>query len=186
VSDFPQQDEARISLFRAAASLRSDEVALAVLEPLLRTQFLGIPPPASADVEKQQIIDSGNDNSGNDEEEQSYDPDYTPASTPKLPLAKQAEVAQMIGDTMNRLGRLSDAVAYYESARRMESAPAVRKTLLHKIAEAKTVLRIQQRNTARQPRLHEPLEQDRAVRPQLLARGSPARKAPAAQGGVKP
>ncbi len=180
IIDFPRRDEARVPLFQAASAANSNEYALGVLEPLLQTQFL-LSDIAVAGGEEEQIVSSGSEDEESDEEASA------PATAAlKLSRAQQAEVAQMIGDTMNRLGRLSDAVAYYESARRMESAPAVRKTLLHKIAGAKTVLRIQQRNTARQPRLHEPLEQDRAVRPQLLARGSPARKAPAAQGGVKP
>jgi cytochrome c-type biogenesis protein CcmH/NrfG len=92
----------------------------------------------------------------------------------------------MLGDTMSRLNRLDDAVAYYDSARRLESSPAVRKVLLSKIAGAKATLRIQRQNAARQPLLHEALEQDRVVRPQLLARSSPASKAAAPQAGVKP
>ncbi|MGA7077673.1 MAG: hypothetical protein WBY61_03060, partial [Terriglobales bacterium] len=39
--DFPRRNEARVPLFLAAASLRSDEFALAILDPLLQMQFLG-------------------------------------------------------------------------------------------------------------------------------------------------
>jgi hypothetical protein len=46
-------------------------------------------------------------------------------------------------------------------------------------------VRIQQQNGARQPLLHEALEQDRVVRPKLMARVMPASKAAAARGGVK-
>jgi hypothetical protein len=91
----------------------------------------------------------------------------------------------MIGDTMVRLDRIADAVSYYESAWKLESAPAVRKQLSRKIADAKASLRIQQQNAARQPILHEPLEQDRLVRPQLIARVTPALKTTTSKGGVK-
>jgi len=92
----------------------------------------------------------------------------------------------MIGDTMSRLNRLAEAVSYYETARQLENSPPIRKTLLRKIADAKAALRIERQNAARQPLLHEALEQDRVVRPQLLARVTPASKAAPAKGGVKP
>jgi hypothetical protein len=76
-------------------------------------------------------------------------------------------------------------VAYYDTARRAESSPATRKVLLRKIADAKAMLRIQRQNATRQPLLHEALEQDRVVHPQLLARLTPASKSTAPQ-GAKP
>jgi hypothetical protein len=86
---------------------------------------------------------------------------------------------------MIRLNRVADAVSYYQTARQLEATPAIRKTLYRKIADAKASLRIQQQNAARQPILHEPLEQDRVVRPQLIARVTPAPKATTSKGGVK-
>ena len=180
VIDFPRRDEARVPLFQAAAAANFNEYALGIMEPLFQTQFLRND-VAAAGSEEEQIISSGYD------EEQSDDEANAPASAAvKLSRAQQAQVAQMIGDTMSRLNRLADAVAYYDSARRVESSPAVRKALLRKITDTKSALRIQHQNAARQPLLHEVLEQDRVVRPQLLARVTPAPKAAAAQGGVKP
>jgi hypothetical protein len=91
----------------------------------------------------------------------------------------------MIGDAMGRLGRFADALSYYQTARRSEISPAVRKTLKRKIADTRTVLRMQYQNAGRQPLLHEALEQDRVVRPRLVARATPAPKAAAAKGGVQ-
>jgi hypothetical protein len=91
----------------------------------------------------------------------------------------------MIGDTMIRLNRLADAVSYYQTARQLETAAADRKTIYRKITDAKASLRIQQQNAARQPILHEPLEQDRVVRPQLIARVTPVPKAKTSKGGMK-
>ena len=179
VIDFPSRDDARVPLFQAAAAVNSNEYALGVLEPLFQTQFLR---NANAEVggEEEQIISSGSE-----EEEGDDEPNALASPAGKLSRAQQAEVAQMIADTMSRLNRLSDAVSYYESARRMESSPAVRKVLLRKIVDTKGALRVQQQNAARQPLLHEALEQDRVVRPQLLTRATAAPKATAAKGDVK-
>jgi hypothetical protein len=95
-------------------------------------------------------------------------------------------VAQMVGETMARLNRLQEAVSYFEIARRSQTSPAVRKDLAHRIADLKATLRIQHRNAARQPLLHEALEQDRIVRPRLLARAAPVPKTVTMKGGVKP
>jgi len=180
VIDFPRRDEVRIPLFQAAATAQSNEFALGVMEPLFQTQFSRtyVPEGGAAGAEEEQIISSG-------EEEDASDESSTPATAANLSRTQQAQVAQMIGDTMVRLSRFAEAVSYYQTARRLESAPTIRKTLYRKIADAKASLRVQQQNAARQPILHEPLEQDRVVRPQLIARVTPAPKAAASKGGVK-
>jgi hypothetical protein len=177
--DFPRRDEARVPLFQAAAAANANEYAVGVMEPLFQAQFLRSPAAVTGnDNEEEQIASS-------EEEDSANDADAPASAAMKLSRAQQAEVAQMLGDTMSRLNRLDDAVAYYESARRVESSPAIRQVLLRKIAEAKATLRIQHQNAARQPLLHEPLEQDRVVRPQL-ARSNPAPRGAAVQAGVKP
>jgi hypothetical protein len=135
-------------------------------------------PEGGAAGAEEQIISSG-------DEEDASDESSAPATAAKLSRAQQAQVAQMIGDTMIRLNRLADAVSYYQTARQLETAAAIRKALYRKIADAKASLLIQQQNAARQPILHEPLEQDRVVRPQLIARVTPAPKAATSKGGVK-
>ena len=180
VVDFPRRDEARVPLFEAAtAAANLDEFALAIMEPLFQTQFLRNDPSGTSD-EEERIAGSGYE-----DEETDDSPNVPTTPSLKLSRAQQAQVAQMIGDTMVRLSRLADAVAYYESARRIENTPAIRKNLLRKIADARGTLRIQQQNAARQPLLHEALEQDRVVRPRLVARVTTASKATATRGGVK-
>ena len=138
-----------------------------------------MPKGTASNEEDEQITGAGS-------EEDTSDESTAPATASgKVSRAQQAQVAQMIGDTMVRLNRIADAVSYYQSARQLESAPAVRKQLSRKIASAKASLRIQQQNAARQPILHEPLEQDRLVRPQLIARVTPAPKTATSKGGVK-
>jgi tetratricopeptide (TPR) repeat protein len=178
IIDFPRRDEARVPLFEAARSVESNEYALGVLEPMF--QFLRNYAPEAAN-EEEQIISSGEE-----EEESAEESNASATAAVKLSRAQQAQVAQMVGDTMSRLNRLADALSYYQTARQLENSPAIRKTLLRKIADAKAALRIERQNAVRQPLLHEALEQDRVVRPQLLARVTPASKAAPAKGGVKP
>jgi predicted Zn-dependent protease len=178
IIDFPRRDEARIPLFQAATAAQSDEYALGILEPLFQSQFLRNPESESAN-EEEQIVSSDED------EETAEEPNTAATPVLKLTRAEQAQIAHMIGDTMARLERLSEAALYYQTARSLETAPAVRRTLLRKLTEVRAALRIQRRNAARQPLLHEPLEQDRVVRPRLLVRATPAPKAAPAKGGVK-
>ncbi len=189
VIDFPRRDEARVPLFQAAASMQSDEFAIGVLGPLLHSQFLGSTARSTPDFEEEQIISSG---VGSDDEAgtEGDDSNIPVTPSPRLSRAQQAQVAQMIGETMARLNRLPDAVSYFEIARRSQTSPAARKDLARKITDLKAALRIQHQNAARQPLLHEALEQDRIVRPRLLARAAPAPKAISktvtTKGGVKP
>ncbi len=177
VIDFPRRDEARIPLFQAAVSAQSNEFAVGVLEPLFQMQFLRNN-TAGASSEEEEIVSAESD------EEVNNDASSMPAAAAlKLSRTQQAQVARMIGDTMTRLNRLSDAVSYFDAARRLESSPATRRELTRKLADLRATLRIQNQNAARQPLLHEALEQDRVVRPRLLARVA-APKAAAAKGGV--
>jgi hypothetical protein len=114
-----------------------------------------------------------------------------PVPSLKLSRAQQAQLAQTIGETMARLNRGSDAVSYFEIARQAQTSPAVRKDLAHRVADLRATLRIRRLNAARQPQPHEALEQDRIVRPRLLARAGsvPAVVTPktaSTKGGVKP
>jgi hypothetical protein len=180
IVDFPRRDEARVPLFQAAAaSESSDEYALAIIEPLFQTQFLRNDVSGRGDEEDQLA------NSSYEDEETDDSPNVLATRSLKLSRAQQVQVARMIGDAMARLNRFSDATAYYENARRMENSPAVRESLLRKIADTKAVVRIQHQNAARQPILHEALEQDRVVRPKLMARVTATSKAVAVRGGVK-
>src|SRR5882672_4611819 len=92
----------------------------------------------------------------------------------KLPVGEQARVARTLGDLMFRLNRLDEALRYLRTAQKLETAPAARRQISSAITEVNARLRRQQLNAARQPILHEALEQDRLVRPRLLARSSPS------------
>ena len=163
VIDFPRRNPARIPLFEAARESKSYKYALGILDPLMQTQFLRNYSSGSS-TEEEEIVSSGEEEAGRDDSSEHI------AAQTQMARPEQARIAQLIGDTMIQVGRIDDALSYYQSARNLETAPAVRKTLNRKIAEAKRVLRIQRDNLARQPLLHEALEQDRVVRPKLTLR----------------
>jgi hypothetical protein len=82
----------------------------------------------------------------------------------------------------SQLGR--DLRPYLLFAREIETVPARRSELDSKITDARNGLRLQQLNLARQPIIHDALEQDRAVRPRLTAATLPL--APAGEQGGNP
>ncbi len=178
IIDFPQRDEARIALFQSAVAAHSDEYAVGIMEPLFRTQFLSNA-DAQPSNEEEQIIGSS------DEDESAEEPSAGSGPVLKLTRAEQAQIAHAIGDTMVRLDRLSDALSYYRTARDLETVPAVRRALLRKIADTQGNIRLQSRNASRQPLLHEPLEQDRVVRPRILARATLVSKPAVTKGGAQ-
>jgi cellulose synthase operon protein C len=188
--DFPRRDESRVPVFRSAAAARENEFALGVMEPLFQAQFLSSNVPArAAEAGEDDAQDEESRIASSGEEEETGDESSPPAvaAAQKLSPMEQAQVAEMIGDTMMRLNRVADALSYYQTARRLQSAPAARRTLLRKVASAKAQLRIERENAARQPLLHEALEQDRLVRPQInvMARAAHASKPTTSKGEEK-
>ena len=176
--DTPVRDDARIPLFQAAVSLHADEFALAALEQLLRQQLLRTA-PAGESSEEDEIISS---DEGEAEQEEVPLPAFAPA---KLPPAQQAQLAWAVGDVMARLNRLNEALPYLELAQKLEKVASRRKEISGRISDVKSGLRREQLNAARQPIPHEGLEQDRLVRPRLVARAAPPAKA-SARGGERP
>ncbi|HKV77206.1 MAG TPA: hypothetical protein VJP02_03660 [Candidatus Sulfotelmatobacter sp.] len=179
IIDFPRREGARVPLFEAATSAKSDNYGLAVIEPLFQTQYLR-PDVPQATSEEEQIVSSGED-----EDESGNDSNSLYSGEEQLSPAQRARVLKLIADTMARVGRFPDALSYYQTARNLETSAENHKQLNRRIAEMKSILNIQHQNAARQPLLHEALEQDRVVRPKLLARSAPTNAA-TGKGGAKP
>ena len=170
LADTPARDDARIPLFQAAAGMHSDEFARGVIAPLLRRQFLSaMPQPV---IGQDEMMEANNDASDQNPSSRMDDPF-------KLPTAQQAQVATTLSELMIRLNRLDEALRYLQGARQLEKTPARRKQIDGMVTEVSARLRRQRLNSARQPILHEALEQDRLVRPKLLARAARPVKTPA-------
>jgi tetratricopeptide (TPR) repeat protein len=175
LEDTPALDDARIPLFHAAVSVRSDEFALGSIEQMLRDQrFRQV---TSNDTNNEEEILSSDQSS--EEQDEGPSPLYGPT---KLLPAQQAQLARSVGLIFVRLQRFSEALGYLQAARTLDKTPARRKELAGEISDAKARLRRQQLNAARQPILHADLEQDRLVRPRLVAHATPSAKAAAKSG----
>jgi len=82
-----------------------------------------------------------------------------------------------VANVLVRLNRRSEALPYLQLAQKLEKVPSRRKEIAGKLAEVRTVLRRDRLNLARQPIFHQELEQDRVVRPRLVAHVTTPRKA---------
>jgi predicted Zn-dependent protease len=178
LADIAARDEARLSLFHAAVSLRQDEFALASIEHLLSEQSLLRVAPSEGN-EDEEIVSADEPDADVEEE---APPVFTPA---KISLVRQVQLTRELGEVLTRLDRLNEALPYLQLAAKLEKTPARRKEINAEIASVKSRLRRQQQNAARQPILHAELEQDRLVRPKLVPRGAPASPANS-KAGEKP
>jgi predicted Zn-dependent protease len=162
LADTPARDDARIPLFLMAAGLHEDEFALASIEKLLSDQML---PRARVvvDNEEEESVASG--------EEAANQVRTALASSvfARLSQAQRSEVLWSVGEVMVGLARLNDALPYLLSAQKLEKDATRQNQMSTHISEIKTKIRREQLNLARQPILHEPLEQDRLVHPRLVA-----------------
>jgi predicted Zn-dependent protease len=176
LADTPARDDARIPLFYAAASMHSDEFALASLGQMLREQRIRQVVPRDTGDEAEML--SSEEHAG----EQAGLPVYASVT---FQVAQQAQLAQSVGLVLLRLHHFPEALAYFRTAQQLEKSPARRKEIASQISDVRALLRRQQLNAARQPILHADLEQDRLVRPRLVARSAPPVK-PAAKLGERP
>jgi Flp pilus assembly protein TadD len=174
LADLPSRNDARIPFFRAAALLQQDELALASIEQLLQRGAVG---QVSQENAMDEDVLAASEEGDADEE--------TSTSGPLLALAtsQQAQVAYEVATVMTRLGRLDQAEVYLKIAQKLEKSPAELKRISAQLADLRTRLRRQHVNATRRPVLHEALEQDRLVRPRLVAQ---AIAKPAAKAGGKP
>jgi len=179
LADTPTRDEARIPLFYAASSLYSDAFALASIDNLLRGQNIRQAAPATNNNEEA-IVNS--DETPHADQSAEAPPHAGPAESVS---AQQSRLARSVGVVLVRQHRYAEALAYFRAARTLEKLPARRKEIAAEIADASARLRQKQSNAARQPILHQDLEQDRLVRPRLVA-NSAAPLRPTAKPGEKP
>jgi Flp pilus assembly protein TadD len=177
LADTPSREDARLPFFRAAEGLRLDETALASIEQLLRDQRLRqIVPPNPADEEG--LL--------SDEEASRVQTQVSPVTATAVPQANnQAATLRTVGNVLARLQRLNEAAGYLQEAQRLEKTPAVKKAIIVELSDVQARMRREKLNQAHQPILHEELEQNRLVRPRLMARAMKPAK-PAALKGAQP
>jgi len=165
VEDFPAREEARYLLFETAAGARADFLAIAALDgtavPQLAVRRYG----GESEDETEQT------NEPQQEEQAFATPEQNKAA---LSRAHQARICSQAAEVLERLGRLTDSLAYLRAARRLETSAPRRSALGTRIAATRKELSRRKENEARQPVLHQALEQNRLVRPRLRAVATPA------------
>ena len=177
LADTPTREDARLPFFRAAESLRMDEAALASIEQLLRGQRLRqIVPRNPAD--EQDLL--------SDEEASRMEAQVSPVTATAVPQANdQPATLRAVGNALARLQRLDEAAGYLQAAQKLEKTAAAKKAITAELLEVQVRLRRERLDQARQPILHEELEQNRLVRPRLVVRAvNPAK--PSAEKGAQP
>ena len=166
LADSPSREDARVPFFRAAVSIPEDQRALASIEQLLQRRQLGRVAPANPNDEE--ILGSEQDDASQGEVETS------PGLT--MQPSQQAGLAHEVALAMLRLDRLDEAASYLQIAQKLEKSPAESKRIAAQLQDVRARLRREHTNAARRPILHAELEQDRLVRPRLLAQtAAPAR-----------
>jgi hypothetical protein len=176
LADSPAREDARVPFFRAAISIPADELGLSSIVQLLQRKLLGRVVPGN--YKEAETISA-------DEETDAGQGEVQSAANLALPVSQQSQLAREIALAMIRLERLDEATTYLKIAQKLEKSAAERTRTTTQLLEVRTRLRRQRTNAARQPILHAALEQDRLVRPRLIARAETQAKEPA-KAGRKP
>lgn len=173
LADSPSREDARVPFFRAAVSFAEGERALASIEQLLQRRQLGRVAPANPNDDE--ILGTEETDTSQGEAE----------VWPGLALqpSQQAELAHEVALAMLRLDRLDEAASYLQIAQKLEKRPAELRRISARLQDVRARLRRQHTNAARQPILHAELEQDRLVRPRLVAQTAAPAKTVAKPGG---
>jgi tetratricopeptide (TPR) repeat protein len=171
LAETPARDDARIPLFNAASSQHADEVALVAIDPLLKQRILETRVVSDKEQDELASVEES-DESSSDEAEGQVHP------SARLTAAQRAQLAATMAEVLIRLDRLNQALPYLELARKLEKTPSRRNELNASLTDVKARLHRRQTNLARQPILHQALEQDRVVRPRLVARAAVASSSP--------
>ena len=169
----PDSDPARIALFRAAADSRRWSLAVAALTPLVESSNVyrgdesGTEPDEGAD-------------------EAASEPPAAAGFLARVAMdpVERALLARTLADALQKLDRLSEAQASFQTALSLEPDPATRTQIGQRLATLKAELARRARDEQRRPRVSPDLEQQNLVRPRLLAKSATAPPPPAPTGGT--
>jgi len=151
IEDDPSADAARIQLFHAATAARQYQLAYSVADPILQSLQLGTASSPEAQT------------SGEPPDASSI-PEYA-----ALSHAERLRIASELASVMENLDRLDDAVRYLQAAQDLERDSVRRAEIRRHLAWVRAEISRRATNASRQPQIHNQLEQDRIVRPRLLA-----------------
>ena len=159
VADFPSREGAKYLYFETAAGQHEDLLALATLEqlPQLFSSYYRYQPAESMQDEP---VSSG----GKEESAEEIAAGFT---APPLTRDRQLRLRLKAAEVLQRLNRLEQSLQQLHIALRLEENPQEQKEISERITTVQKELTRQQQNQAREPILHQALEQDRVVRPRI-------------------
>jgi predicted Zn-dependent protease len=165
LEDYPHRDDARIPLFRAALASQQYQLAHSALAPLLKGGFLR----RTVRVPEYRGEQEGAVGEAAETQDTESDGNLAPPDTlGKIPEAEQAAVAAEFATVLERLN-LPNVTQYLQIAIHLEPTAARRAELRGHLAAVRAANKRLSENAARRPIVHDALEQDCPVRPQLVA-----------------
>jgi tetratricopeptide (TPR) repeat protein/predicted Zn-dependent protease len=192
----------RISLFFAAVDAHQYSLAVADLQPLLRKGFLNetYRNPAR-EAEEADAAERGAENQAEHEQaeleqnegfqnEADASDDAETQLQPNAPIfvsvAEKTHIAASLALSEERLGHLGAAMQHFQIAERLETNADRRKLAHRNFVRVSAEIDRQAKDAARRPVIHNALEQDRVVRPRLVAFADVPKTAAASEEGKQP
>jgi predicted Zn-dependent protease len=179
LDDSPSSDAARISLLHAATAARQYQLAFSAVQPVLQSRLFAPVPGNAEQANAEQTNAEAEPPAANAEAspEETQSPDD--ASQEGIQSdAERLRIATELATVTENLSRLEDAVRYLAAAEKLEHAETRRKEIHRHAVELRAELARRATNASRIPVIHRQLEQDRLVRPRLIAQASLQMKAP--------
>lgn len=180
LSDTPTRDAARVPLFRTLTDEGKDRLAISVMEPLLQKDYANVIPYWQSDQ------------GGEQEVEESPEPDSLPdepapteSAQERVTAAEKAVISSEVANSYQKLGEYEEALRYLQIARKLEPNKARQNAVDKSIAAVRATMRRIANNDQRAPMMRKELEQDRTVRPKLVATKSPPKLPAKAKGGAQ-
>jgi hypothetical protein len=200
--DTSNADSARIPLFFAAVDAHQYSLAVADLQPLLRKGLLNETyrdpgreaeeqDAAERGAEYQEEHEQGETAQNDDVQNDADAPDDTKtrqqSNAPILvSAAEKTRIAASLALAEERLGYLREAMQHFQIAERQETNANRRKTAHRSFVRVRAEIDRQAKDAARRPLIHNALDQDRVVRPRLIAISDAGKTAPATGEGRQP
>jgi Tfp pilus assembly protein PilF len=180
LSDNPTRDAARISLFKSLAAEGKDRLAVSAMEPLLERDYANVIPYYQASqAEAEEAEELSQPEPSQDEAAP------TESSQEKVTATQKAAIANEVAKTYRKLDEYENALKYFQIAKKLEQNKTQQAAIDKSIAGVRATMRWIANNDERAPMMRKELEQDRTVRPKLVAMKSPPKATAKTKGGAR-
>ena len=177
LDDSPTSDAARIRMLHAATAAHEYQLAYSTVKPLLQSRLFDPAPGNAEQTTTEQTNGDAEAPAANDattpEETQNHD---GAAAQVVSSNAERLRIAIEMATVTENVNRLEDAVRYLVAAEKLEHDATLRMEIHRHVGQLRSELARRAANASRIPVIHRQLEQDRLVRPGLVAQSSPREK----------